>query len=314
MTEHMCVTICTRERPQMLMACLRSVLPQLEAADVMTSMVVVENSRTATNQDAVLALRECFPSVRIEYRLEPQLGIPFARNMAVNAAIQLGADWIFFIDDDEEACAGWFSAYVTALRRWDNDVFRGPVKYIYPARQPSWLRLKSFDGGPTGTLVRRATTNNCVARAALFSSDGAGLRFDNRLRFCGGEDIELFARANKRGAYIRWVSEATVIEYQRSGRLSGRWLLERTRNVSASTLTIQKYHDGWRRACTSAGWKSLRILLQITIQLAMLPIFALKPDSGRKRIFKIRKKISRVHGMVLALSNRVPQPYQGHIN
>src|SRR5438309_10345348 len=37
----------------------------------------------------------------IVYEIEPERGIPFARNRGVERAAELGADFIAFIDDDE---------------------------------------------------------------------------------------------------------------------------------------------------------------------------------------------------------------------
>ena len=101
----------------MLSRCLASVLPQLEASPLNTSLVVVENGERSACRDDVLRLRERFTAVRIEYELEPELGIPFARNKAVETALNLDADWIVFIDDDEEARADWFEKLTSRYRQ-----------------------------------------------------------------------------------------------------------------------------------------------------------------------------------------------------
>jgi len=314
MSEHLCVTVCTRQRDEMLKACLNSVLPQLEASDARTSLVVVENDDSPRNRQMVRELAKSYAGVRVEYHLETVLGIPFARNAAIEAALSLRADWVLFIDDDEEARPGWLEAYRAAIRRSDADVFRGPVEYIYPDDQPEWLRMKPFDGGPTGSLVRSGTTNNLAAKASLFAADGQNLRFDTRLRFCGGEDVELFQRATNNGSQIRWVGEAVTIERQRGVRLSQKWILNRTRNVSASTLSIKMDKEGTQPALSLALRRSARLVMQAALQCLIIPLLVVRPHQASHQVFKVRKKISRLHGFLLAANGALPSPYKQDVN
>jgi len=309
MSEHMVVTVCTRERPKMLMACLRSVLPQLEAAKVQTSLVVVENDIEPKNEEAVLGLGEQFPAVRIEYRLEPELGIPFARNTAVETALGLGADWIFFIDDDEEACEGWFDAYLAAMREWDADIFRGPVHFIYPPGHPQWLRRTPFDGGKNGSQLFKGGTENIACRSYLFASDGYGLAFDTRFRFTGGEDVDLFRRAVKCRAKIRWIKEGKVVEKQTGQRLTSRWMLFRQRSGAAF---YAKNLMGTNEALPLLRFfivRTVRNLLQMTLRLFPIVCLSLWKAKRQEHLFYLRKKLAVLAGYYDALRGRLPDPY-----
>jgi succinoglycan biosynthesis protein ExoM len=309
MSEHMIVTVCTRERPKMLMACLRSVLTQLEAAEVQTSLVVVENDSEPKNQDAVLRLGEQFPMVRIEYRLEPELGIPFARNTAVETALELGADWIFFIDDDEEACEGWFDAYLAAMRKWDADVFRGPVNYIYPEQQADWLRMKEFDAGPTGSFVKTAITNNLAMRAIIFAASGLGLRFDARFRLTGGSDVALSRAATARGVSVRWVREARVLERQSGRRLTAKWLRERAERSAATDLRIMMADEGKSPALLFVMKRCSLLLLKALLKIAALPALLVIPSRAASNVHSAQLKLQRARGYLRGLIASLPIPY-----
>jgi len=309
MSEHMCVTVCTRERPQMLMACLKSVLPQLEASDVKTSLVVVENDSEPKNKQAVLDLSDHYPSVQVEYRLEIGLGIPLARNTAVETALELGADWVFFIDDDEEACEGWFAAYLDAFAKWDADIFRGPVRYVYPETQPDWLRLKSFDGGSTGSPIKTAITNNLAMSAEIFSISGLGLRFDNRLRFTGGSDVALSRQATAKGATIRWIREAEVLEKQYGRRLTKAWLLERTERVAATDIAIIASQGSQKAALRLATARCPRLVLQAALKFLLIPAVAWRPAQMASIYYAAICKLFRARGLIRGLSGRLPSPY-----
>ncbi|RIA56041.1 glycosyltransferase family 2 protein [Dichotomicrobium thermohalophilum] len=310
-SEHMCVTVCTRERPQMLMACLRSVLPQLEASAAKTSLVVVENDDRPRNRGGGgFDLAHQHPSVHVEYRLEPELGIPFARNTAVETALALGADWIFFIDDDEEACDGWFEAHLAAIRAWDAEMFRGPVKYIYPDDQPEWLRMPEFDGGPTGSVVKAAYTGNLAAKACIFAGDGLGLRFSSQFRFSGGEDVDFSRRAVANGACVRWVREAIVSEVQDGNRLTAGWFLNRAERKAAVKLILLAQDRGRGAAGRQALVRCPRLFLQAGLKMLTLPFLTLTSKRSGSEIFlRARLKLYCARGYIRCVSYCLPDPY-----
>lgn len=310
MSTDICVTICTRERPQMLARCLASVLPQLQHSQRNTSLVVIENGGEPTCRDAVLAMRKRFPAVRIEYELERELGIPFARNRAVEVALQIGANWIVFIDDDEEAHTDWFDKLTSAIGEWDADVYHGKVTLIYPDRHPEWMRMKSFNAGVSGTVLDTAATNNTMARARLFSEDGFGLRFDTRLRFTGGEDVELFHRAAKAGATIRWIGDAVVFERIPEQRLSADWLCKRTRSQAASAAMVVIRGHSFRTAARIIAVRCARLMLELVFHAAMATITFVAPGMYSKHHFKVQDKISKIAGYLDPMSGVFLDPYR----
>lgn len=301
MSTHICVTICTRERPKMLSRCLASVLPQLEASPFNTSLVIVENGDEPACREDVLRLRERFTAVRIDYELEPELGIPFARNKAVEAALKLHADWIVFIDDDEEARPDWFEKLTDAIGKWKADVFHGPVELIYPDNHPEWMRMKSFDGGAAGTILETAATNNTMASSWLFAPDGLGLRFDIRLRFTGGSDVDLFRRAVKAGAIIRWLDNVLVTERIFERRLSAKWLLGRTRREAANISTFTLDEHGFAAALRLSTARCGRLTMEIAYHTSMFALTVVWREISYQHLFKIRKKFAKASGYLFPL-------------
>ena len=310
MTLHICVTMCTRERPEMLSACLNSVLPQLAASTVQTTLIMVENSDNPACRDLMARFRDAFPSVRIEYLMEPELGIPFARNAGVERALKLHGDWIVFIDDDEEACESWFENLTAAANRWDADVFHGPVRLIYPADCPEWIRMKQFDGGANGTILTSAATGNTMAHSRLFSAAGLGLRFDTSLRFSGGSDVELFSRATRSGATIRWIDDAVVREHVPTTRQSSRWLLLRMQRNAANTVTIIRKQHGYTSALALGLSKAGRLAIEAFTASLLLPVIGFGGEKASRQTFKIRTKLAKLRGYFLSLLGFSPKPYR----
>jgi succinoglycan biosynthesis protein ExoM len=310
MNTKVCVTICTRERPNMLARCLDTVLPQLQASPLSTSLVVVENGNQPSCRHAVLRRRDRFPLVRMEYELEWELGIPFARNKAVDVALRLGADWIVFIDDDEEAQANWFEKLTAAIGEWDADAFHGPVELVYPENHPQWMRMKSFDGGVNGAILEGAATNNTMAWSRLFSSDGLGLRFDTRLRFSGGSDIELFRRAVRGGAVIRWINDAFVTVHIPPQRRSATWLLKRTRRETANASNFFIAEHGFGATLWFAARKCGRLTLEMAFHMGMAILAVRQRESAARHAFKAKSKLSKLAGLIGALVGQQLDPYR----
>jgi len=89
--------ICTRNRPDLLVRALESLVSQRPA---LGEILVVDNAPAGDATRRQVASR--FPSVR--YLVEPVAGLDFARNRAMDAATR---DVVAFLDDDAVAAPGW---------------------------------------------------------------------------------------------------------------------------------------------------------------------------------------------------------------
>ena len=64
--------------------------------------VVIENDDEEKSKSVIQNLEPLFNKSRLTYALEKEPGIPFARNRAAQEAINISADLLLFVDDDEE--------------------------------------------------------------------------------------------------------------------------------------------------------------------------------------------------------------------
>jgi GT2 family glycosyltransferase len=97
----MTVAVCTRDRPELLRRCLRSLVAQ---ASPPAEFLVVDNAPSSRAAREVVAE---FPGVR--YLLEPTAGLDVARNLALLASTQ---PLVAFLDDDVVADPGWCAALI----------------------------------------------------------------------------------------------------------------------------------------------------------------------------------------------------------
>src|SRR5918992_3277637 len=93
------LAICTRNRTEALATCLQSIVKLTAPAAAELRILVVDNSESQAmrerNEALVGAVRGPWP-IAVEH--EPQLGISFARNHALEAALASAADAVVFLD------------------------------------------------------------------------------------------------------------------------------------------------------------------------------------------------------------------------
>ena len=130
MAAHVSIVIPTQRRPAGLTTAVRSTFAQAGVDLARLELVVVDNDETPSARAAAeaLAAEAQFP---VLYVHEPEPGVANARNAALAHA---SGAFIAFLDDDEEAPAGWLKALLDAQARFDGDVVFGPVR----GRAPAW--------------------------------------------------------------------------------------------------------------------------------------------------------------------------------
>lgn len=248
--------------------------------------------------------------VAIEYYLQREIGIPFARNMAIDIALQKSADWLGFIDDDERVDPNWLTAMMDAARRFDADVLTGPVAFTYETSRPHWYDGDVETPRRTGDRLKTAATNNTLIRRSVIAGDGLGLRFQEERRFSGGEDTDFFYRAVDGGASLRWVAEAVVYEKVIGPRLTKRSQLDRLQRVFTNNFLIHRQRFGFaaslRRYLPKIILNAIKAIVLLFVGLVTFP--ASRKDSERL-IYSARKALSASHGILRGIAGKLPQPY-----
>jgi succinoglycan biosynthesis protein ExoM len=183
----------------MLKDCLASLVAQRLPDDRRLDLVVVDNDLRPDARDIVAEFAADAP-IAIHYCHEPAPGIAIARNRAITLALELDADWIAFIDDDETATPTWLADLLAAATTYDADVVQGDVKRLYPQPLPLFVMPYQPGGAAEGARLSYVSTNSVLFKSWLVSHDQAALRFDETFGFGKGEDVDFFLRAQAVGA------------------------------------------------------------------------------------------------------------------
>lgn len=302
-----CIALCTRDRPQMLARCLGSLPAAIAEVSDPVCVVVVENSSTPKSRQTVLDFADVLD---IHYVQEAEPGIPFARNRSVREALALEADWIIFIDDDEWVPADWLKTLHAARATYPQaDVLTGPVLRHYPAGAPDWLPVSGQAGIPTGTRLTSAATNNTMVAARVFCESGHHLHFDERMRYTGGSDTEIFLRLKHQGGTLIWVEEARAHEEYAANRSTLTWHIERNIRRASGGVLIEALQGRSRLsyALPRMGW-CLYVTLGRVAKGAVL--FPFNRRQGHTHLMKAILSFASFWGLWGGVFRIQSQPYR----
>lgn len=274
------IGLCTYKRPQMVAQCITS----LQALDCPTDwdvdIVLVDNDPYSPGipDNVAQAAAGKFP---VHYFIESQRGIPHARNRVCREALALGAQFLLFLDDDEEAERDWLQAFRKAVSEFEAEAYTGPVRYLFPQGFEDWLGNKGFSETRRGAYLKRAATNNVLINFKRLQGLSFALEFDTRMAMTGGSDTEFFMRLVQAGGRIAYVDDAVVSEEVVPDRLTIRWRLRRQYQSSANRIYIESKLFGAESA-RQGRREVLRHALEGLLRLISAPLLLL----GGYRKFK----------------------------
>jgi len=227
------VVVCTRERPEILAACLdrlaRLTYQHLE-------ILIVDNApRSAATMDLVqaIALRDS----RFRHISEPRPGLSVARNRGLAEAQGV---YIAYTDDDVAVDANWVQGLLRGFSQVPNAgcvtglvctaSITSDAEAYFDARSPSWsvrCEAEIFDLAEhrrDGALYPYSA--GIFGTGANFAFDRALLtdlgRFDEALgagtKTRGGEDLDMFVRVLRAGRAIVYQPAAVVWHHHRADR------------------------------------------------------------------------------------------------
>lgn len=254
------VCIATFRRPEGLAALLASLGRLTFARQQPRVFVVVSDNDARESARTTAAAAAPHLPWDLHYVVEPERNISRARNCAVSRALEVGTDFVAFVDDDETVCADWLEELLDTQGCFGADAVQGRVIPCFAPGTPAWLTgAPAFAVSPPsrGTLVPVASTNNVLVDARLLVGDKP---FDPAFGISGGEDSFFFLRAAREGARIVAAPGAVTREHIGPARAHAGWVLRRSFRVGNTALRCEYALPARRRAVTRRlAWATLRL-------------------------------------------------------
>lgn len=289
------VALCTRERPLALTRCLRSLLAS-SYPDF--RILVVDNAPTSpVTREAVAAAGLAEPRGRIEYLVEPEPGLSWARNRAL---AECGGEIVAWIDDDETADPHWLAEIACAFAEHPGlDAMSGLVVPAELKTRPQ-LWFEQFGGhskgrgttpalfGPSGRgeqsplypLPPFGTGANMAFRGGVLSSLGG---FDTALGAgspaSGAEDTQIFTRILRAGGSVAYAPAAVTRHYHRP-------------DLAALERQMYGYGCGLTAYYTSLIWSDPRVVVELA-RLVPDALRDLRGGRGSQRAAGLRADFPR---------------------
>ncbi|WP_019171741.1 glycosyltransferase [Pseudaminobacter salicylatoxidans] len=217
------ICICTYRRPY-LEQTLRS-LAALDLPDgLAVGVIIADNDTRPSARELVQALSQELP-FELKYIHCPASNISLARNACLDAA---GGDFLAFVDDDSTVSPQWLAELVETAGDTGADAVLGPVRAIYSASAPVWIRRGDFHSTEPVWVngeIRTGYSGNVLLRHA--SPHVQGRRFDLALGRTGGEDTDYFSQLHRSGGKIAYARDAVVDEPVTTERACFSWLAKR---------------------------------------------------------------------------------------
>jgi succinoglycan biosynthesis protein ExoM len=267
----------------MLRRCLAAISALSRPEGVTLSLIVVDNEPEPNNR----SIAEEFGALYVH---EPRRGISQARNAGIEASLALEPHWIAFIDDDSYPQPDWLSAIVRVQSEHGADVVASRIVHAESGgRSESW-KLQS-SAGTGGTLFS----------ARLVSASGFGLRFDEKLAFSGGEDIEFFRAAHAKGAKIVWHGAPTLIEEVHPSRMTYRRYALRGLAHGGLRFTVEVQRRGRKKAIIKALKHAIFRVTKAILQLSICPFLVYNKNRFRFTVLEAGRNMCYAAGIVGAI-------------
>lgn len=217
------VGICTFRRSE-LANTLQSLFAQELPSNIKLRLIVADNDELPSAAALVDSLRKRSP-FEVSYVHCPMSNISLARNACLDES---SGAYLAFIDDDETAGPTWIASLLETAIKTRADVVLGPVKAIYAANAPAWMKEGDFHSTqPVWVNGQIKTGYTCNVLLNMRSRFIKHRRFDLALGQSGGEDTAFFANVTADGGCIAFAPQAMLEEPVPAKRASLSWLIKR---------------------------------------------------------------------------------------
>ncbi|MEM0953507.1 MAG: glycosyltransferase family 2 protein [Pseudomonadota bacterium] len=298
------VCVCTHNRSQgltRLLVALQDIDLSGYNPDAVQVIVVDNNPNRET--EAICARAAPRLHISVHYAVEPRSGITFARNRAVEVALERGADFVAFIDDDDQPQSDWliqlldrqavtgadlvFGTWVldTMMPQWarESGIFRSPVKAKHQNK-----------GGRYGLPGCASTCNALVGRSILERVATTGAIFNHTFRFSGGEDKDFFIRARLLGARLASADMSVIHRNHEPDRYTARGLMRRGFKNGCSQVGMARSHGTAMRVVKLLGTSLGKLLMS----LFLLPFSIFSQGMLMHNLYRIAKAFGVVYAAV----------------
>ena len=233
------ICVCTRRRPEGIITLLKSI-NELDIPSGTNIKVIVTENDSEPYTKSVISDISTTADFKIEYYLETNPGISYARNRTVKEAGKV--DYCCFVDDDQSVDKKWLTELLRCRDEFNSDGVWGPNPPVFSKDYPEYIKqFHTPEYYNYGTKVKQAYTNCLLIKKEwLDKFDGP---FDLRLNYTGGEDSFLTANIINSGGTIVYTPYAKAYEVVPDERTTLRYFMKRTTRTINTKYIVLSFLD-----------------------------------------------------------------------
>jgi succinoglycan biosynthesis protein ExoM len=201
------ICVCTCQRPRMLQACLDALGCQLITPDIRPLILIIDNAAEPNNAAIAYDFEKTAP-YEVAYWHEPMRGLAIARNTALHMALEFGAEWIAFLDDDHIAEPDWLANMMAP------EFLYAPIlvghRFVASCGASAVPAACTQDNEPANSRTGAILSASNVRIAATLVRHG--LRFDTTGSPNRKPDAQFFMEAERAGFKPHWTHRAIVTQ------------------------------------------------------------------------------------------------------
>jgi succinoglycan biosynthesis protein ExoM len=295
-TDHrVAICVCTHNRAEVLkrlLLTLRDIeLGDCDPADV--ELIVIDNNPNSANRDICEQTGSSL-TINVHYTTEPVPGITHARNRAVTVALERGAQFVAFMDDDDVPHADWLLQLLERQRTTGADMVFG--SWVLDEQMPDWARVSGIFRSPTKSKQDKkggryglpdcaSTCNLLVGRDILERVGEVGPVFSHAFCNSGGEDKDFFIRAHHMGASLASAEKSIVHRVHGAERYTAQGLMQRGFKNGCSKVNMARYHGNGKRRLKLLS----TAIAKIIISLIILPFSIFSKTTFMHNLYRVSK-------------------------
>lgn len=177
-------------------------------------------------------------NIKIYFKVERKIGIPYARNSALNLSKNIKSSYTAFIDDDCIFDKNWLNVMLKCISKKKYKIITGPQITL-----SNNIFQKVLERNEKHlSEVNWAATNNLFLDSSILKN--STLRFDEKMHETGGSD-QLFSMFLSKNNKILWNSDAKVYEMEQVKRNNFKWFLKRNLRYGTTSNYIYTQRYGY---------------------------------------------------------------------
>ena len=273
--QRVAICVCTHSRAEVLkrlMLSLREIeLGAWDSANV--ELIIIDNNPNSATRDICAQTGSTLP-IHIHYDTEPEPGITYARNRAVAVALERGAQFIAFVDDDDVPRSDWLLRLLERQAVTGADLVFG--NWVLDEQMPEWARESGIFRSPTKNKQEKkggryglpdcaSTCNLLVGRDILLRVGAFGPVFSHAFCNSGGEDKDFFIRAHNLGANLASAEKSIIHRIHGPGRYTAVGLFRRGFKNGCSQVSMARYHGDGKRLFKLLSNATAKLLMSLIL-------------------------------------------------